>query len=56
MVSVMYLGCSKAFDTVVLTSKLGHGDLDTWTERQVISWLDDVTRRTVVNGAYRHKT
>lgn len=57
MAGVMYPGCSKALDTVVvLTSRMGHGGLDAWIERQIINCLGGGTRRTVVSGAYGLRT
>ncbi|KAK4822590.1 hypothetical protein QYF61_017322 [Mycteria americana] len=54
-VDVVYLGFSKAFDTVshsILLEKLAAQGLDGCTLRWVKNWLDGQAQRVVVNGVY----
>ncbi|KAK4816253.1 hypothetical protein QYF61_013887 [Mycteria americana] len=54
-VDVVYLGFSKAFDTIshsILLEKLAAHGLDGCTFRWVKNWLDGQAQRVVVNGVY----
>ncbi|GAB0206926.1 mitochondrial enolase superfamily member 1 [Grus japonensis] len=53
-VDVLYVDCSKAFDTVshnILISKLRKCGLDEWTVRRIENWLNGRAQRVVISSA-----
>jgi len=53
-VDVVYLDCSKTFDTVsynILLGKLRKCGLDEWSVRWIENWLNGRTQRVVISGA-----
>ena len=53
-VDVVYLSCSKAFDTVshnILLGKLRKCGLDEWSVKWIENWLNGRTQRVVISGS-----